>query len=833
MRRLVLAGVRHNRARYVATLVAIMTGVAFFTATGFVSNRVIQSLEGDVDQQYGAVGVAIVAEGDSRPGAQDAETKLTEVTAARLRQLPGVDGAAGSLKGRVAFKSPAGKPFAKEAVGRLAVTDGRLDPLDYTEGRAPRRAGEIALDRGLAADHGLELGRRETLLTLAGAFPVRVVGITRFGSSDALDPGGTVVLPAATAFDWLNSGQREYDEYYLRVDGDEEPVVASASQVLPAAFEAQTGSDFRDDKRSSVGAVGRYLKSALQGFALLALLIGGFVIFNTFSVIVAQRMRELAVLAAIGATPKQLKRSLRLEGLVIGLVGSALGVLAGVAMTLVLMAVLRAVGVELPGSGIAITPGAVLGGMLLGTAITVASVSIPARRAARTDPMDALRQAATESGRPSRRRGGTAAALAGVGVLGLVAGQGAAAVGAGGLAFVAAVLVGAPYLALAGAKTMRPVLSRFGLEGRLAADNAARNPRRTATTANALLIGVFLVTLVVVSGTSVRDFAVGELNKLSGADYLLVSEGGSIDPGLVGDIEGIDGISRVVPFRNEPVTIAGRRRHLSTGDVTALRNVADLDVAKGSLDRFGPGQIAVVDDGTGKTPRVGEDTTVADGSGQEVRLRVATVLEGSIDASAVGALVAPATFEQLVGDVAPTVAFVDLADGEQTAARSAVQRRVDLRPDITLEEGNAVARVVGQVLDFMIDAVVGLLLMSVVIALIGIVNTLSLSILERRRELGLLRIVGMTDDRVGRMVRLESLLIAGLGTVGGLATGLFVAITMVASINRLAGSDIALSVPYLELLGVLVAGVVLGLMAALLPARRSTRIDVLEAVGAV
>jgi putative ABC transport system permease protein len=286
-----------------------------------------------------------------------------------------------------------------------------------------------------------------------------------------------------------------------------------------------------------------------------------------------------------------------------------------------------------------------------------------------------------------------------------------------------------------------------------------------------------------------------------------------------------------VPFRNEVVSQDKQSVRLSSGDLPVLADIANIEVAKGSLDDLGPGTIAVLDQAG--APRLGTTVTVADNTGQGVDLKVVAVIKPSIDATVVGSIVDRPTFDKLVGDVAPTVAFVDLKSGAQTSTRHAIQRRVDLRPDIDLQEGNAVGRLVGSIFDFMINAVIGLLLMSVLIALIGIINTLSLSILERRRELGLLRVIGMTDDRVQRMVRLESLLISGLGTISGMAAGLIMSAGLIFSINRLSEETVALSFPFFALLGVLIAGVVLGVLASLIPSRRSTRLEVLDAIGSV
>ncbi len=833
MRMLAWRGVRNNAGRYIATLVAIMAGVAFFAATSFVSDRVISSLEGDVDRQYGNVDVAVVLKnGDAttQTGDPAKDLKLSGATADRIKAVPGVAGSAGVLTGVVAFRDANGKP-SSGATGRLWIDDKELNPLALDAGRGPAKAGEIAVDRGLADDQGLSVGDRVKLLTLAGPFDATVVGITHFGNADAVDGNGTVSVPAASAFKWLNSGQVEYDSLYLRGSVDPSKLGAAVSPLVPGGFQVQTGDAFRQDQRDSIGSIGRVLKNALQAFAILALLVGAFVIYNTFSVIVAQRLRELAVLAAIGATPKQIKRSLRIEGLLIGLIGSVLGVILGVLLTFVLIGALKLAGVELPGSGIKLSGSTVLLSLVLGTAITYLSVTIPARRAARAEPIEALRSAAVESTGFSRRRAVVAGVLCVLGLAGLLAGGSAALIALGGLALFVGVIVAGPFVAIVGARAAMPLMTRFGLEGRLAVDNTSRNPQRTATTANALLIGVFLVTLVTVAGTSVKDFAVAEIKKLDSADYVITSTGGTIDPRLVSDLQRIDGVNTVTPFRRDAVTIDKKPTRLSSGDIPAIQKVADVTVAKGSIANLQPGTIALIDPGDGSRA-IGSSVTATDTTGDSLRLKVVALLKPSIDAGAVGALVAKPTFDKLVGDTAPTVAFIDTDPQAQTRTADAIKARTDERPDIALVEGNAAGKLIGSVFDFMINAVTGLLGMSVIVALIGIVNTLSLSILERRRELGLLRVVGMTDRRVQRMVRLESLVIAGLGTIVGLLLGLVGAWGLIFSIDRLTDAGINYGLPAFELLLVLVLGLVLGLLASLIPARRSTRLDVLDAIQA-
>jgi putative ABC transport system permease protein len=829
---LALKGVRHNVGRYIATLVAIMTGVAFFTATGFLSQRVIDSLEGSVDQQFGAVDVAVVVDDTGEdPAALAEQLVLSQEVVDALAAIDGVEAVTGDVTGPVAFQGEGTKTFGAGATGRLWVDDEDLNPLDLRSGDAPVDADQIAVDVGLADTEDLAVGDTVTLLSVGGPFEMEIVGLTDFGSADSIDPGGTVSLSSTVAFDVLTSGRAEYQNAYLRGSVDQAELTAEVEKLVPTGFIAQSGDDFRADKRAEAGAFGKVLKNGLQAFALLALLVGGFVIYNTFSVIIAQRQRELAVLSAIGATPKQLKRSLRFEGILIGLLGSALGVAVGFGLTFALMAVLEAFGVALPGSGIKAPPGTIISGIFIGTVITVASVMIPARRAAKIEPIEALRDAATEAGSVSRSRQIASIALVVLGALGLFVGSAPALIGLGALLLVVGTLVAGPFIAIGGARLLHPVLGRLGLEGQLAVDNAKRSPKRTATTANALLIGVFLVTFVTVAGGSLKDFAVREIQKLESADFVISSEGGTLDPELLASLGDVDGVETVTAFRRESVTIDGTPALVSTPDAGDLVGTAALKVEEGSLDDLTGDTIAVVN-GSDAEYAVGDTVTVATPTGNSVEAEVVAVLEPSIDVAQVGQLLATQAFDELVGDTAPTVALVDATDGTESDTQTALEDLTASRPDITVVPGNAIGKLVGSIFDFIINAINGLLLMSVLIALIGIVNTMSLSILERRRELGLLRIIGMVDKRVQRMVRLESVIISTLGTATGIVLGLAIGYGLVFAINRLSDAAVAYTFPGPVLAGILVLGVVLGFLASVIPAKRSTRLEVLDAIQA-
>lgn len=822
-------GVRNNTGRYIATLVAIMTGVAFFAATGFLGDRITDAVEGDTRARFGQVDVAVAPESTDDTQYLQEALRVPGPVATQIVAVDGVDGFAFVLAGPIAVRDAQGEIVAEGATGRQWISDEVLNPLELAEGRGPAAANEIAMDRGLAEELAVSVGDEITVLSIAGENPSMIVGITQFGDSDSMDgPGGTVSVSTAVGADWLGGGDVAYDEVYVRGSGSQQDLADSIAPLLPAGLVADTGDDFLQSKIDEIGAFVRIIRTALQGFAALAMIVGGFVIYNTFNVLVAQRVKELAVMRAIGATPKQVRRALRFEGIVVGLLGSAAGVLLGVGFMFLLDFVLQRFGVNLPGKSLVIRPVSIIFPILLGTVITVISVMIPARRASRTEPIEALRDAAIESSPYSRKRL-IFTVVAFVAALALFfAGTHAAHIGIATFLLFAATIAAGPVLAVLAAKVSKPVLSTLGIEGRLASDNSARNPQRTATTANALLIGVFLVTLVSVSGTTVKDYVLEALEGIESADFLLASDGGTLDQELISTISEVDGVEIVETFRREAVSVNGQPSLVATVDIETLIDITDITELEGSLADLVPGTIAVKRD---QDIALGDTVTINDANGDALDLTAVAVLDYAIDVEAVGNLLHDSDFASLVGDTAPTVAFIDTKAGLRTESIDAIESETEARPDLTLTDGNALGKAIGSAFDFMINAVNGLLGMSVLVAVIGIVNTLTLSIFERRRELGLLRIVGMKDRSVQRMVRIESILISILGTVIGAVLGVFTGWALIQAISRLVDDvDLAMNWAVGRVLLVLVVGVLLGILAAWLPAKRSTRLDLLEAI---
>lgn len=867
MLRLALSNLRSNWTRFLATAAAVVVGVAFLAAGLMLTDAVRVSLLGSVEQQYANVDLAVTAGGQLADlgDAGAAVSPLGADSLALVRGVPGVAAAAPVSTAEVRVLRPDGEAVSLRTKGRPWIVDQQLNPLTLDSGRAPTAGGEVVLDRGTAATAGLRTGSTVVLETPLGERQAKVVGTSSFGRSAAVDPGGTVSFFENEAALVLGGGRVSWSEIVVRTSGDPEAVRSALTDRFLPPVQVVTGTDLVRQQQQLLNTFVDVLRPVLTGFAFLSLFVCAFVIFNTFSVVVTQRFRELALVRAVGGTPAQVRRSLMVEGLLVGFGASGAGLVAGAALSVGLQALLSRFDVPLPGAGVKVTTGTVVMGLVVGTLVTVASVAVPALRAGRTKPVEAMRSSAFDRSGTSKVRlvlGGVVLAGA-VGVLlGAKAGVLPKVLLGGGTFFVfSALVVGGPLLARVFATLLSFPMRAFGLTGRLAADNCARNPKRTATTANALVIGLFLVTLVTVSGTAVKSWAVGRLNTLSGSDYIVSSSSGIPDDVVakIGTTEGVEGSAGVRSVVLRPD--GGSPFIVSTTDFDQLARTSGVKVATGSLDPVANGDgVAIIDqqellknllgDATGQdltgagtegptsdpgasidfggvaTTQVGDQVEVPALDGSPVVLTVAATLRAKLDALTLGNLVGPSTFAKVAGDQPVRFVFVrtDPSQTEQVGLR--LEQLTRSYTTIDVEPGNFVGQFVGQVLDFLINAVNALLAMSLLVALIGIVNTMTLSIIERRQELGMVRALGMTRGQVGAMVALESVLLGTLGTLVGVGTGLFLGWVLVGSL----GQGIALNVDWGRIGLIALAGVAVGALASLLPTRRATRVRVLEAM---
>jgi putative ABC transport system permease protein len=832
---LAIANLRANFSRLVATVVAIIAGVAFLSAGLMFTDALRSSLGGSLAERYAHVDAAVQA-------TTDRQGPPAKVPAKLLQEVEGVDGvraAAGQLVASVGiYESGRKKPEGITARGW--IDDPLLNPTVVVRGKPPTEAGQVAVDRRTADDRHLSVGDHVRLSTTKGPASFTVVGITSFGDDDAEDGDGTVSFASTQAFSALNSDAAEYTRILVAADdGVSGPTLVRRLEdkvAGPSGIEVRTRAEFLDDAAGAAAVFARILRPILIGFSLLALFVCGFVIANTFAVVVAQRTRELALLRAIGATPRQVKRSLRLEALGIGLIASAIGLAVGAGLAGGAAAILAAFDIRLPGAGVKLSVGTILVGLLAGTLVTVVSVSRASRRASKIAPVEAMR-----SGIVDAKVGvtGIVNRLVGLGIgLALLIWGSVAPIGwmlgVGAFIFVVSVLRCGGVLARGAARLVRPLARRVGVEGRLATDNIDRSARRAATTANALVIGVLLITLVTTAGGTLKQSLLDQLDSLSTADITVNGQLSGLPQPVIDRISRVRGVAAVGVVRSTPATIGGEGVALSTAAPDALLESTGISTVAGSLRDLGDDGIAVIGSKPGERNQCGETAglgdrqrvTLLDGTTEVFTVRA--VLECKIDFSTfiVAHLVSPTAFQRLAGRQPATQAFVKVTGRNASKVADDLRDLTDDYPEIQVFEGNFIGQILGDVFDFLIAGVNGLLGMSVFIAVIGIVNTMTLSVLERRREIGLLRAVGMFPSDARRMVRYESVIIGVLGTLIGLVSGVILAFLLINAADDVG----SFSFEWPRLVLILVVGVLVGIVASWLPGRRVSRLDVLEAL---
>lgn len=858
MLRLTWKNLRANLTRLLATAVAIVTGTAFVAAALMLTTAIGDAVEGNVDQQYAGVDVTVEApQGDS-----SLWSSIPTETIEEVRALPGVTAVAGEIVQSVQLLDDANEPVRSRSLGRVWITDDELNPFDVRRGRAPESPGEVAIDEETAGDAGLDLGDQVRLATPSGELERRLVGITGFGRSASVDPGGTIFFSEVDGLEVLTGGVPGWQQVLVRGDVGEDELATRVRSELAANVEVSTGTEFRRSQVADTQDFLDVLRPVLVGFAYLALFVAGFVIYNTFTVVVTQRSRELALVRAIGGTPAQVRRSLLAEGTVLGVVASVAGLFAGAGLALVIQALLAHFDLPLPGTGVAITPWVVFSTVVAGTVITVISVMLPAFRAGRTKPVEAMRDAEVDRSGTSRFRLVAGASLLVLALVLLGVHRFALTkwwvLAPGALALFAGIVVGGPLLARLFGKGLRRVLGRT-LTAKIAADNLSRNPKRTATTANALVIGLFLVSFVTVSGTAVRDWVEGQFRGKSSADFLVMGMS-PISDDLVEEIRGTKGVDAAAAVRLATVTsTSGVTGDLAGTDLDDLRASAGVEELDGSLDAVAAGEGAAVSDlesllaqtggGPGEGPRgggpghdssgghveisgvtsaqVGDVLSLLDAEGDEVEVPVVATFTPQFDTIFLSTVVDQELFERIAGEQPVMQVYVRADPRQLDAVGARLDGVLDGYTGLEVLPGNFIGQLMSEVIDFLIGAVNGLLGLSVVIALIGIVNTMNLSIHERRRELGMVRALGMTASQVRWMVRIEAVLIGVLGTIIGVAAGSLLGAVVIGAIDEV---DVPLA--WGRVGWIVLAGVVVSVIASLWPARRAVKLPMLDAMAA-
>jgi putative ABC transport system permease protein len=613
-------------------------------------------------------------------------------------------------------------------------------------------------------------------------------------------------------------------------------LVERISQVTPDTTEVLTGAQVTAEDQDSLQEDMSFFNVFLLVFAVIALFVGSFIIYNSFSILVAQRTKEMALMRAIGASRRQVTRSVLFEAAVVGPIASAVGLVAGVGVAAGLKALLEGIGIDIPAGGVVLTAKTVVVSTLAGLGVSIASAVLPARRAAKVPPIAAMRDVAVDRSSRSHRRIVNGTVVTGLGAVvmgaGLFGGFGIAPVGLGAVLVFVGVAVLGPILARPISRVIGAPLPRLkGMPGTLATQNAIRNPKRTSATAAALMIGVALVGFITILASSTKASVAHNVETTFNGDLVVASNidgAGGLDPQLAHELATLPELDVVTGYRMAPVEVDGHGTNLTSAEPTAIEQIIDFGVATGSLGDLHAGEIAVFDDvATENGWHLGDRVPVRFA---ETGLTPLTLAATYTENATVGDyFVGLDVYDANIADRFDRQVLITVADGvDLDQATAAVQTAIESNPLADVQNRDDYTEAQTANMDMILNLIYALLALAVFIALLGIANTLALSIFERTRELGLLRAVGMTRRQLRATVRYESVIIALLGTTLGLAIGTAFGWAIVTALAD-QGLD-TFSVPFTQLAVVTGFAALAGVAAAALPARRAARLDVLEAI---
>ncbi len=849
MLRVTLKSLLARKLRLFLTGLAVVLGVAFTAGTFVLTDTALASFDDLFGKVYSNIDVVVQAKqafnptqggGNGGGGGGQELNPVPESVLPTVQGVPGVKYADGSVQSFAQIIDPAtGKAIQNggaPTIGSSWSPNGSAFTL--SEGAAPEGPDQVVIDAGTAGDHHLSPGQKVRVSTVSGTAEYTISGLVRFGDSNSL-LGATIAVFDLPTAQKLFQREGSFDFIYVQGDGSATPdaLAQRIGAVLPSGYEAITGATAASQQQEQVSEGLGFLRTGLLVFGFVALFVGAFIIFNTFNIVVTQRTRELALYRALGARRRQVMTSVLTEAIAVGLIASIVGVGVGVVLAIGLKWLVAKVGLKLPPNALVIAPRTVIVSLILGTGITVAAAISPARRASRVAPIEALRESSAPSAGIRRRViVGTIVTVLGIAALamglfghvsngGLVVGLGAA------LTFVGVAML-SPLVA-------RPISSVLGrpfrgaIAGRLGGENANRNPRRTASTAAALMIGLGLVAFVAVFAASLKTSVTAVLDQTIRSDLMLTaSQFQPFSPQLAKDLSTDTDFSAVSSLRQGAEAKIGTSVVFPSGvDPATIGQVANFEMDSGSMDALSQPNSVVV------------SRTAADAKGYTVgsTIPMAFARTGTQQLTVVGVFEANAllsdyavsleTYDANVTQQLDTVVFLKYAEGvDQGAARARVEALVTKDyPTVQVNDQDQTKQEYVNQVNQVFAIVYVLLFLSVLISAFGIVNTLGLSIYERVRELGLLRAVGMSKRQVKRMIRVEAVIIAVLGAVLGLLVGVLFGWALQRALSD-QGID-HLTIPVGELVVMLIVAALIGVVAAIWPARRAAKLNMLEAIS--
>jgi putative ABC transport system permease protein len=840
-------GLWAHKVRFALTGLAVVLGVAFMAGTMILTDTMGKTFDGLFATSNEGIDVVVHRPTGIDSDMVDVRERVDAGLLTDIRGIEGVDAAAGSIEGFAQIVAADGTATRTDGIGGTMgvawIPDERLNPFELTSGRAPSGPSEIVLDQATVDDQGWSLGDTVGVLAKDATTQMTIVGTAGFGDIEGI-PGVTIIAAEDATAQAMFAQPGSYDAIVVAAaEGTSASELADriGAEVGSPDLEIVTGDADTADKQAQFKEDMSFFNTFLMAFAYIALFVGMFIIYNTFSIIIAQRMREMAMLRAVGASRRQVLRSVLLESAMVGAVSSAIGLGVGVLMSFGLRWLLGAVGLDIPGGAVVISGGTIATAFIVGITVTMVSSVGPAVRASRIAPIAALRETAIESTTTSLRRTVLGLAILGAGVTAFAAGvtgSGSGAVqllGLGVLAATFGVFVLGPVIARPAMHVLGLPTKASGATGHLARENAKRNPRRTAATASALMIGVALVGFITILASSTKASTAAAVDRSLRADYIVDSGSwgdGGFGTSIEEDLAALPEVDQISPRRTIPATIEGGTDELTAFDTATMEDIVEVGVTAGAIeDVHGDGLALSTDRATELGVGLGDTVTVGFSATGDVDLTVRALFDSDLLASGgMSQIVDLDTFEANVTDVFDQQVYVTIADGVDAAtATAAIESALEQWPNAELQDQARFKESITEEIDMMLNLIYGLLALAVIIALIGIANTLALSVHERTRELGLLRAVGMTRVQLRTAIRWESVLISLLGTALGVVLGVGGAWGIT---RALADEGVTTFVVPGAQLGTIVGlAVFAGVLAAVGPARRAARLNVLEAIA--
>ncbi|WP_028810810.1 ABC transporter permease [Streptomyces flavidovirens] len=848
MFRTALRNVLAHKARLLMTVLAVMLGVAFVSGTLVFSDTVGNAFKNKSAKSFDHVSVAIQPDhsrpSDSSGSAQDAKKKpvLTDALLKKVQDLPGAASVIGDVSGFTALADKNGKLVGQDwgttGANHFPGPDGKDVRYDFTEGSAPKRAGEIALDSRTAERTGYKVGESARLSTDGRVTQQTISGIFDTSNGSVVAGGSLVLFDNATAAKAL--GKTEYDEIDVKAAaGTSQQALRSAvEKILPKDTVAVTGDSLAADQDAMITQQTSTMSQVLLYFAGISLFVGIFIIANTFTMLVAQRTKELALLRAIGASRRQVTRSVLIEALLVGLIAAVAGFVLGIGIAIGLRSAINGLGGSLPDGPLVIAPMTGFVALIIGVVVTMLAAWLPGRRAAKIPPvaaMNSVHASPTVRGLVVRNTIGSVVAALGAGSLFM----GVATGGSDGMPFMALgaalILIGAivltPLLSRPFIAAVTPLLKPFGVTGKLARQNSLRNPRRTASTASALMIGLTLITSMTVVALSMQN----AINKMATAslkaDYTVsMANYQPLSPAVHKKLAALPEVAASSPMRTAYGEIGGVFSSVNGVDGKRVGDLLSLDFTSGSLDGL-TGNTTVVDTTTAEKEGLkrGDTASVKFDDGKSVRLKIIGIYEPN---EMINGLFTPtAVVDPHLEKITDQQVLVKMKGGTSDRAEASIVKALGDNPAIKIQDKQAISDEVGGAINLMLNMLYGLLGMAVLIAVLGVVNTLAMSVFERKHEIGMLRAIGLDRSKVKQMVRLESVVISLFGAVLGVGLGIF--------LGWAAGSGIAdsvktysMQIPAGRIAVFMVAAALVGVLAAMWPARSAARLNPLAAIKA-